>query len=196
MVWFVSESIKCTLMYKRNAPSSFQHNSEPGGKKELLTSSIFLLFLYLRETNLTCTAKFQIVHSVYIVLFPVSASLIISLPLPLLIYHTDLLRHVIILIFGSRGDSCRLVNIHRMVPWYNENTRWTSIREQQKPAQIPSRPKWKHPDFIFVWFWFFFLIGQVIFCLVWRINFPGTGKGSSYLRFCRLHNSHQSSRTK
>lgn len=174
MVCFVTESIKCTLMYKKNAPSSFQHNSEAGGQQELLTPSIFFLFLYLRETNLTRTAKLQILHTVYIALFPVTASLIISLPLPLLIYHTDLLHHVIILIFSSRGDSCRLVYIHRMVPCYNENTRCTSIREQQKTARTPSRPKQTHPGFFF----FFFYGATNIFVLFEKLIFPIQAKAA------------------
>jgi len=94
MACFLKESIKCTLMYKRNAPSSFQQNSEAGGQQELLTPSIFSLFLYLRQTNLTHTAKLQILYTVCIALFPITASHIISLPFPLLIYRTDLLRHV------------------------------------------------------------------------------------------------------
>lgn len=49
MVCFVTESIKCTLMYERDALSSFQHKQEAGGQQELLIPSIFFLFLYLRE---------------------------------------------------------------------------------------------------------------------------------------------------
>lgn len=159
MVCFVTENIKCTLIHKRNALSSFQHNSEAGGQQKLLTPSIFSLFLYLRETSLTRIAKLQTLHTLYIALFPVTASLIISVPLPLLIYHTDLLHHVIILIFSSRADSCRLVYIQRMVPWYDENARWRSITELQKTARTASRHKQKHPGFIF----FFFFIGQITF---------------------------------
>lgn len=102
-------------MYKRNVPLSVPHNSEAGGQQELLTPSIILLFLYLRETTLTRAASYKF-YGRSGEPFPVTAGLVISLPLPLLVYHTDLLHHVIMLIFSSRGGSCLLVCVQRTVP--------------------------------------------------------------------------------
>lgn len=56
MVCFVTESIKCILMYRTNVPSSFQHNSEAGGQQGLPTLSIFSSFYILENKR---TAKLQ-----------------------------------------------------------------------------------------------------------------------------------------
>lgn len=86
MVCFVTESIKCILMYRTNVPSSFQHNSEAGGQQGLPTPSIFSSSYILENKR---TAKLQnLIYTVYIVLFPVTASLINSSLLPLPVYHT------------------------------------------------------------------------------------------------------------
>lgn len=111
MVCFVTESIKCILMYRTNVPSSFQHNSEAGGQQGLPTLSIFSSFYILENKR---TAKLQnLIYTQFIWFYFLSLLASSILFTPSTCVSHSLLHYIIILIFNYRGDGYLIVYIHR-----------------------------------------------------------------------------------